>query len=440
MNSRSDQVLYIKYFFPPLGGIAPIGGVKLAKYLLGFEIQPIILTVKPVHYFAYDFDLLDELPASVPVYRTASLDLNRLLYIAKNIKHLAKRNSSVRSVGFSPSVFNERLKSFIRSCIPIDEKIGWLPFSLVKGLEIINKSDAKAIIVSIPPYHTAITGWILHKLTSLPLILEYADLWTLTPYPLHNNPLFRMLEEWAEQTVLKDAAYLTVTAPTARKKMRRKYPFLKKIPIDVLFYGWDRDDVAHLNFSKRSGSATGPIRIGYAGTFSGYQTPKYLLEALDRLLTQKLIRKDEIELHFIGNFSDEIQKLFKRGSIQEMIQIHPFMPHKQCLEFLTQMDYVAIFLGGKEKSKGVIPAKLYDYFAIKVPVIGLCPTGSDLAYLLHKHGFPTAEFDDVKENMELIMRLLQERPNRVLTDEELLPYERNYIYEKLAIRIKKIIS
>lgn len=438
MNTNSEQILYITYFFPPLGGIAPIGRVKFAKYLEKFSIRPVILTVKPVHYFAYDFDLLDELPTSIPVYRTCSLDLNRLLYIAKSIKQLARRNHSARSVGFHPSVFNERVKSFIRSCIPIDEKIGWLPFALTKGLEIINKSAIKGIMVSIPPYHPAITGWLLHRLTSLPLIFEYEDLWTLTPHPLHHNPLFKVLEEWTEKRVLRDVSYITVTAPTARKKMRQKYPFLNKIPIDVLYYGWDKDDVANPNFSKKS--TDGPIKIGYAGAFYGYQTPKYLLKALQELLTQKLITKENFELHFIGNFSDEIHELFNNHRIREIIKVHPFMPHKQCLEFLTQMDYVAIFLGGKEKSDGVIPAKLFDYFAIKVPIIGLCPEGSDLMYLLQKYGLPTAEFDDIKANMDLLIKILRERPYPTLTDEELLQYERNFIYEKLANRIRKVIT
>jgi hypothetical protein len=293
-------------------------------------------------------------------------------------------------------------------------------------------------MVSIPPYHPAITGWLLHRLTSLPLIFEYEDLWTLTPHPLHHNPLFKVLEEWTEKRVLRDVSYITVTAPTARKKMRQKYPFLNKIPIDVLYYGWDKDDVANPNFSKKS--TDGPIKIGYAGAFYGYQTPKYLLKALQELLTQKLITKENFELHFIGNFSDEIHELFNNHRIREIIKVHPFMPHKQCLEFLTQMDYVAIFLGGKEKSDGVIPAKLFDYFAIKVPIIGLCPEGSDLMYLLQKYGLPTAEFDDIKANMDLLIKILRERPYPTLTDEELLQYERNFIYEKLANRIRKVIT
>lgn len=437
MNTNSDQILYLTYFFPPLGGIAPIGRVKSAKYLQKFGIQPVILTVKPVHYFAYDFDLLDELPPSVPVYRTGSLDLNRFLYIAKNIKQLVKRNHSARSVGFHPSVFNEGVKSVIRSCIPIDDKIGWIPFAFTKGLEIINKSDIKGIMVPIPPYNPALTGWLLHKLTSLPLILEYEDLWTLIPHPLHHNPFFKILEEWTERRILRDVSYIIVTAPTARKKMRQKYPFLNKTPIDVLYYGWDKDDIANLNFNKKPTNRA--VKIGYAGAFYGYRTPKYLLEALQELLAHKIITKGDFELHFIGNFSPEIQKLFNNHRICDIIKVHPFMPHNQCLEFLTQMDYVAIFLGGKEKNHGVIPAKLFDYFAIKVPIIGLCHEGSDLAYLLQKYGFPTAEFDDVKANMKLLMKLLKERPRPILTDEELLPYERNSLYEKLANRIRKVV-
>ena len=432
------KVLYITYFFPPLDGIAPQRRLKYAKYLPNFGIEPIILTIKPIHYFAYDYGLLKDFPSFIKIYRTGSFDPNRLLYLLKRIKSLFYKSSSKVVNSAQPTIFSESLKKFIRSFFPIDEKIGWLPFCLIKGLKITQKYKVKAIVVSLPPFHSAITGWLISKITSLPLILEYEDLWNLAPYPLYKNIIFKILSEWLERKVLKDVAYVAVTTPTAKTKMLEKYPFLQKDKIDVHYYGWAREDFIHLEESKFISKK--PIKIGYAGTFTGYQTPEYFLDAFAELVNKKKITINDFEFHFLGNYSKEIRELFKKPPVRQIIHLHPYMPHQECLAFMKQMNYLAIFLGGGNRSNVVIPGKLFDYLALKVPIIGFSHKGGDLWNILEKYGFPIAEFDDINENMKLILNLMKQKTVQCLTDEELIIYEKKYICSLLAKNIKRIIE
>ena len=436
MQNNLKQVLYITYFFPPLGGSASQGRVKYAKYLHNFGIYPIIITVKPVNYFAKDADLLTELPSSIKIFRSESLDPNRLLYLLHKLKFfLIKSPPKVKSTK-QPIIFSEFIKKFIRSFFLIDEKVGWMPFCLTSSLRIIKKTKINLIMISIPPYHSAFTGWILSKLIQLPFILIYDDLWSLVPYTLYRNKLFKMLNEWIERRILKDVSYIGVTTPTAKEKMLAKYIFLKD-KIDVLYYGWDEEDFLRIDGKKLEPKKV--IKIGYAGTFHGYQTPKYFLSAFSQLLNEKQVSIDDFELHFIGNYSSEIMSLFKNAPIRRIIRCHPYLPHRECLTFLKQMDYLVIFLGGGEKSNAVVPAKLFDYFALKVPIIGFTHKGGDLWNILEKYGFPLAEFDDVKENMSLILNLTKHQKISCLSDDELKIYEKKNICFQLAKSIKRII-
>ena len=430
------QILYITYFFPPLGGSTSQRRLKYAKYLPHFGISPVVLTVKPIHYFAADANSLRELPSSVKVYRTESFDLNRLLHLFQRLTSLFHKASVKNESTVQPIIFSESLKRFVRSFIPIDEKIGWMPFCFVKSLRIIKKFRINAIMVSLVPYHSAITAWLLSKVTSIPFILEYGDLWNLFPYPLYRNRPFKALSEWMERGILQDVSYVGVTTPTAKEKMLEKYPFLKG-KIDILYYGWDEEDFLRIDGKKLEPHKA--IKIGYAGTFHGYQTPRHFLDAFSQLLNKKQISIYDFELHFIGNYSSEIKSLFENTTIVKMIKCHPYMPHRKCLAFLKQMDFLAIFLGGGEKSNAVIPAKLFDYFALKVPVIGFAHKGGDLWNILNKYGFPLAKFDDVKENMNLILSLVQKRPNVILSDQEMKLYEKKVICSKLATKIKRIV-
>ncbi|MBC8313423.1 MAG: hypothetical protein H8E33_04190 [Candidatus Cloacimonetes bacterium] len=272
----------------------------------------------------------------------------------------------------------------------------------------------------------------------MPLILEYGDLWNLAPYPLYKNIIFKTLSEWLERKVLKDVAYVAVTTPTAKTKMLEKYPFLQKDKIDVHYYGWAREDFIHLEESKFISKK--PIKIGYAGTFTGYQTPEYFLDAFAELVNKKKITINDFEFHFLGNYSKEIRELFKKPPVRQIIHLHPYMPHQECLAFMKQMNYLAIFLGGGNRSNVVIPGKLFDYLALKVPIIGFSHKGGDLWNILEKYGFPIAEFDDINENMKLILNLMKQKTVQCLTDEELKIYEKKYICSLLAKNIKRIIE
>ncbi|MBL7086941.1 MAG: glycosyltransferase [Candidatus Cloacimonetes bacterium] len=430
------QILYVTYFFPPSGGSTSQRRLKYAKYLPRFGISPVVLTVKPIHYFAADANSLRELPSSVKVYRTESFDLNRLLHLFQRLIFLFHKSSGKNELTVQPIIFSESLKRLVRSFIPIDEKIGWMPFCFIKSLRIIKKLRIDAIMVSLVPYHSAITAWLLSKVSSIPFILEYGDLWNLAPYPLYRNLAFKVLSEWIERRILKDVSYIGVTTPTAKEKMLEKYPFLKG-KIDILYYGWDEEDFLRIDGKKLEPHKA--IKIGYAGTFHGYQTPRHFLDAFSQLLNKKQIDINDFELHFWGNYSGRIKSFFGKSPINKMIHCHPYLTHRECLAFLKQMDYLVIFLGGGEKSNAVIPAKLFDYFALKVPIIGFTHKGGDLWNILEKYGFSLAEFDDTEDNMSLILNLLKKKPTIILTDQELMLYEKKVICFRLATEIKKIV-
>jgi hypothetical protein len=438
MKDDFKQILYITYFFPPLGGSASQGRLKYAKYLPNFGINPIIITVKPVHYFATDTPLVKELPSSVRIYRSESFDPNRLLYLFRKLKSFFRKSSNKTKPTKPPVIFNESLKRFVRSFFPIDEKVGWIPLCFIKSVQIIKKFQIHAIMVSLAPFHSAVTSWLLSKVTSLPFILIYDDLWNLNPYPQYTNTLFKLLNEWLERRILKDVSYVVLTTPHAKEKMLTKFPFLKFNKTDVLYYGWDKEDF--LNIEDRKFGKHKIIRVGYAGTFCGYRTPKYFLNAFAHLFNERKINLEDFELHFVGNYSKEIRELFEEPPVKQIIHLHPYMPHRECLSFLKQMDYLAIFLGGGDKSNAVIPGKLFDYFALKVPIIGFTHRGGDLWNMLVKYGFLVAEFDDVNDNMRLILNLMKHQKVSCLSDGELEIYEKKFICSRLAKRIKWIIE
>jgi hypothetical protein len=76
------KVLVISYFFPPLGGSGVQRSLKFVKYLPQFDIEPIVLTVKPSCVRGpKDKGLLDQLPKEIKIYRTPTFDMNWIFKI-----------------------------------------------------------------------------------------------------------------------------------------------------------------------------------------------------------------------------------------------------------------------------------------------------------------------------------------------------------------------
>ncbi|MEO0118905.1 MAG: hypothetical protein ABIK66_07260, partial [candidate division WOR-3 bacterium] len=73
------RILFISYYFPPLGGVGVIRVSKFIKYLKrkGYEIS--VITIKEIPYYLYDKELLKEVEG-IKIYKAESLDFARLLY------------------------------------------------------------------------------------------------------------------------------------------------------------------------------------------------------------------------------------------------------------------------------------------------------------------------------------------------------------------------
>ena len=96
------EVLFIAYWFPPMGGSGVVRPLKFAKYLPQFGWKPTILTVTKGDSFVFDDTLLRELPDQVTIERAPSLEIlktTRVKNISDRLKASKKRNGVVGPLG-----------------------------------------------------------------------------------------------------------------------------------------------------------------------------------------------------------------------------------------------------------------------------------------------------------------------------------------------------
>ncbi len=407
------KVLFISYFFPPLGGAGVQRAQKFVKYLPQFGWKPYVLTVKPVEYVAYDDTLLKEI-AFTPIYRTESLDPMRILHIFEKLRKNKRRiyNSA-----------DPKIKKLSRNIFPIDSKIGWLPFAYLKGLSLCKQKIIQVIYATLSPYSSAVLAYLLSRKTGLPYVLDYRDLWQGKPDIEYLTDWHKKISENWERNVLKNASKVIINTKRAMKKIMEIYPEIDKKKFTVIYNGFDEDD---FKFEKTMKKNTDKIIFTYTGGFYGERTPKYFIEAVD-LIKDKI--KDKVKFRFVGNYHKNILKML--NSLPELIEVIPQVTHRKSIKYLSESDYSMLFIAEK-KSDIVIPAKLFEYMAIRKPIIAMIPQKGEAADLIKEYGLGfIVPSNDVNKIKDTILQAIEHKI-KITENKNLEKFTRRYQTKQLA--------
>ena len=289
------KVLVVAYLYPPVGGSGVMRTLKFTKYLPQFGWKPYVLTVKNPFYDLIDPSLLEEIPTEACICRTYWLD-HRLFSVP------------LRKVGINPSYI----------FIPNDMNIGWLPFAIQQGNKLMNKNKIDLIYATFPPAVNILIGCLLKKITDKPLVLDFRDPWTQNPFIKYPSRFHKKAEETMEKVCLQSAEYIITATESMMQNIIEKYPFVSRKCITIT-NGFDPEDFENL---KRWNYGT-KFTITYTGSFYGLRTPKFFLIALRELVKDEEI-KDNIQIIFVGRYSEYCHELVSKIILEKIVKIEIF--------------------------------------------------------------------------------------------------------------------
>ena len=126
------KVLFIAYHFPPIAGGGTFRSLKFVKYLPEFGWMPTVLTTNSKTSWAYDYELLKEIPSDVKILRAPEINLFYLQVFLSKIG-LSKLYRKLKDHFFIP-----------------DEKIGWLPLAYNQAIKELKKEKYDLIFSTSP--------------------------------------------------------------------------------------------------------------------------------------------------------------------------------------------------------------------------------------------------------------------------------------------------
>ena len=383
-------LLVLAYYFPPMALSGVQRTLKFVKYWAEFGWRPVVLTVEPGGYFAFDETLLQELQGRpVEIRRVRSWDPTRLFGRRRTVQLSERRRA--------------RLSYWSQWFFIPDNKLGWF-FPAVREAEaLIRAGLIEALYSTAPPYTAHLIALHLkRRYPELPWVADFRDDWLGNPRHVYPTPLHRALHARLEAEVLawSDLVFtinrrikegLVLRHPAPRTKAYRH--------VQIVPQGFDPEDFL-IPAEER---ADGRFELLYTGAFYDRQSPEPFLRALARWLADRPQRRPHVRVRCIGLWPPEYTPLVAHLGLEDVVQIEPYRPHRQVIAAQKGADVLWMIIGRYPGAEAISTGKLYEYFGSEKPILALVPPEGVAARDLYRYG--AAEVVDPEDLEGVVLAL-----------------------------------
>ena len=366
------RVLFLAYHFPPIGGGGVQRAVKFVRYLGEFGYEPVVVTGPGGAsdlWTPEDLTLAAEIPADIEVHRVPGPEPPQ------------------------SSGWRRRAERLLELRTPFNR--WWVEGAVALGRQAGCGSDV--VLGELVPYITAEAAARLASEQGKPWVADLQDPWALDEMWLYPSGVHRRLDLRRMRRLLGTADAVIMNTPEAARRIREQIPRLSDKSIFSIPNGFDEADFAGRP-PERGDSAFRIVHTGYLHTELGFKhrrtgrlrrllggTPVagvdfltrshvFLLEAVERLLTERPELRGTIEVHLAGVLSEVDREVASRSSA---VRLHGYLSHPETIALLRSADL--LFLPMQDLPRGtragLVPGKTYEYLASGKPILAAVPEG-----------------------------------------------------------------
>jgi Glycosyl transferase 4-like domain len=414
------NVLLIAFHFPPIQGSSGVQRtLRFAQDLGQFGWNPTVLTIVPSAYDSASNVAGNEIPQSVTVYRAFGLNVRKRLSI---------------------------LGRFPRMLALPDEWSTWRTWAVRKAKTIVANHSID-VIWSTYPITTAHTiGSDIARRHNIPWIAEFRDpmWWTDFPTDARQNQLWRRIED----RTFASASRVVVTAPGAAAVYHQRYPDYPRQNLVTIENGFDEETFLRAETAMQAqhtamaGTAR-PVVLLHSGiVYTLERDPTHFFAAIAALKSSGHIGASDLQvvLRASGNES-MLSRQIRQLAIDDIIRLEPPLSYLDAIQEMLRVDGLLVLQAANSNVQ--IPAKLYEYFRARRPIIALTDPAGDTAQLLSRSGAGIAAPLDSQEQIKaaLMVFISQVRLGKwkCLETGDLVQYSRLHRTRQLAALFDTVI-
>jgi hypothetical protein len=326
---KKNKILFITYHFPPAGGPSTPASLRCAafvKYLSEYSWN--------LHVITLGYKSMQRIDETLPL---------------SDYKNALRINDPIP---------NFKGKTRLTNYLPLYLMLWpWALKVIFMSFKLIKKIEPNVIMVSAPPFVTFLIGTILKTKARIPLVLDYRDQWSYSPYRL-GPKIYKVIDRSMEGFILKHSDLIIVTNELRLKEHIICWGNNKRI-ININ-NGWDDYEINEFKDERNKNPEN--IIIRHLGAIYGARI-KPCYEFLNKLYNQiKFLNiNKKIIIEFYGYVPDSlIKKSWKKGSNID-IKYFSWVPFKIAKIRERTADYLLVITGEHNQNYAEDTSKFYEY-------------------------------------------------------------------------------
>lgn len=410
------RALLIAYHYPPISGSSGMQRtLKVSKYLAEFGWSCRVLTVNPIAYNATTDGQMAEIPDDVIVHRVWALDTAR---------HLSLRGAYP---GFLARP--DRWRSWWLAAVPA-------------GLAVIRRMKPDVLWSTYPIATAHSIGHSLARITGIPWVADFRDSMTEDNYPSDLD--LRKTYKKIERSCVDRARRVVFTTNGTREMYRSRYP---EIPDDLWYIienGYDEENFADLLPTDRaSGDRQGIVLVHSGILYPLERNPLPFFNALSEMRKDGEISGESFRviLRATGH-DDTYAPVLRELKIDDLVELAPSIPYNDALREMCDSDGLLLFQAANCNHQ--VPAKLYEYFRARRPVLALSDHDGDTAATMRECGLTDiVDLEDaqsIRAGLSRFIALIKANTAGVADLDKARSYSRRAQTGKLARLFESIVE
>ena len=425
MKPEPKKLLIIIYYWPPAGGPGVQRWLKFVKYLPEFNIQPIVYIPENPTYPIIDKGLESEVSDKAIIIKNKITEPYGFASVFS--KNKTKKISSGIIPNKKKQSFLEKTLLWIRGNIFIpDARFLWVKPSVKYLSQYIQENNIDTIVTSGPPHSLHLIGLQLKKELNINWLADFRDPWTTIGYhkALKLSYFAEKKHKALEKEVLNSADTIIVTSKTTKTEFQA----MTSKPIEVITNGYDIEKIDKQPLDEK-------FTLAHIGSFLSERNPQLLWQSLQELLQENKTFKNDFQLKLIGAVSQEVLDTITKFGLSDYVQNLGYVSHEEAVKQQRKSQVLLLIEINSEKTKSIIPGKLFEYMVSERPIIAIGPNGSDFAEIITTTNTGVFFTYDEKEKLKaLLLNYYELYKNNTLKVHAvgLQQYSRKSLTEKLA--------
>jgi glycosyltransferase involved in cell wall biosynthesis len=415
------KVLIITYYWPPSGGAGVQRWLKFSKYLPENGWQPIIYTPENPDFAIQDDSLLGDVAKETQVLKTKIWEPYGLY------KKLIGKKGESTNAGFLEGEnknWKQQLSIFVRGNMFIpDPRVFWVNSSVKYLTKYLKENQVDAIVSTGPPHSMHLIALGLKKrMPDLKWIADFRDPWTEIDFYKDLQ-----LTKWAdnkhhklEKEVVTSADKVITVSQNWAKNLETNH----KRKVEVITNGFDHED-----FSKLDKEGKDNLLIVHLGSMNKDRNPMFFWEAIADMAELN----HDLKVELIGNIDKSVKATIVELSIENKVKHTPYLAHKAALKKAKQATFLLLPINDTPNLKGIIPAKLFEYLALKIPIICIGPKDGDSAKIITETNSGIIfEKHEAKKLKEWLSTTISGKSSNTFTFDNVDQFSRKELTKKLV--------